>query len=137
MAQGDGMSYAEFTYPLLQAYDWWHLYQKGVQLQIGGSDQYGNIVAGIDLIKHLVPRRSTPPEVRRLSGPFGLTVPLLTTAAGAKFGKSAGNAIWLDKTMTSPFELYGVSHHYSKSVLIVLTAPSSSSAQPMPMLNVT
>ncbi|CAD0110229.1 unnamed protein product [Aureobasidium uvarum] len=107
MAQGDGMSYAEFTYPLLQAYDWWHLYQSGVQVQIGGSDQYGNIVAGIDLIKHLTPRPSTSPETKRLSGPFGLTVPLLTTAAGAKFGKSAGNAIWLDKTMTSPFELYG------------------------------
>jgi tyrosyl-tRNA synthetase len=107
MAQGDGMSYAEFTYPLLQAYDWWHLYQSGVQVQIGGSDQYGNIVAGIDLIKHLTPRPSTSPETKQLSGPFGLTVPLLTTAAGAKFGKSAGNAIWLDKTMTSPFELYG------------------------------
>ncbi|KAH0076294.1 tyrosyl-tRNA synthetase, partial [Aureobasidium melanogenum] len=107
MAQGDGMSYAEFTYPLLQAYDWWHLYQSGVQVQIGGSDQYGNIVAGIDLIKHLTPRPSTSSETKQLSGPFGLTVPLLTTAAGAKFGKSAGNAIWLDKTMTSPFELYG------------------------------
>ncbi|KAI4721882.1 tyrosyl-tRNA synthetase [Aureobasidium sp. EXF-10727] len=107
MAQGDGMSYAEFTYPLLQAYDWWHLYQSGVQVQIGGSDQYGNIVAGMDLIKHLTPRPTTSPETKQLSGPFGLTVPLLTTAAGAKFGKSAGNAIWLDKTMTSPFELYG------------------------------
>ncbi|KAI5197430.1 hypothetical protein AUEXF2481DRAFT_63237 [Aureobasidium subglaciale EXF-2481] len=107
MAQGDGMSYAEFTYPLLQAYDWWHLYQSGVQVQIGGSDQYGNIVAGMDLIKHLTPRPSTSPETKQLSGPFGLTVPLLTTAAGAKFGKSAGNAIWLDKTMTTPFELYG------------------------------
>ncbi|KEQ70724.1 hypothetical protein M436DRAFT_84293 [Aureobasidium namibiae CBS 147.97] len=107
MAQGDGMSYAEFTYPLLQAYDWWHLYQSGVQVQIGGSDQYGNIVAGSDLIKHLTPRSSTSPETKQLSGPFGLTVPLLTTAAGAKFGKSAGNAIWLNKTMTSPFELYG------------------------------
>ncbi|KAI5262659.1 tyrosyl-tRNA synthetase [Aureobasidium subglaciale] len=107
MAQGDGMSYAEFTYPLLQAYDWWHLYQSGVQVQIGGSDQYGNIVAGMDLIKHLTLRPSTSPETKQLSGPFGLTVPLLTTAAGAKFGKSAGNAIWLDKTMTTPFELYG------------------------------
>jgi tyrosyl-tRNA synthetase len=107
MAQGDGMSYAEFTYPLLQAYDWWHLYQSGVQIQIGGSDQYGNIIAGIDLIKHLTPRPSTSSTTKNLSGPFGLTVPLLTTATGAKFGKSAGNAVWLDKNMTSPFELYG------------------------------
>lgn len=107
LSQGDGMSFAEFTYPLLQAYDWWHLYQSGCQLQIGGSDQYGNIVAGSDLIKHMLPRRSTPNDVKQLSGPFGLTVPLLTTAAGAKFGKSAGNAVWLNKNLTSPFELYG------------------------------
>ena len=56
MEKGDGMSFAEFTYPLLQGWDWWHMFkQHGVQLQIGGSDQYGNIVAGMDAIKHIAP----------------------------------------------------------------------------------
>lgn len=95
---GDGMSFGEFTYQLLQAYDFWHLYKTfGVRLQIGGSDQYGNITAGTDLIGRL---KDNEEEV------FGLTVPLLTTPSGEKFGKSAGNAIWLDSNLTSPFDLY-------------------------------
>ena len=95
---GDGMSYGEFSYQLLQAYDFWHLYKtNGVRLQIGGSDQYGNITAGTDLVSRLQDKQE---EV------FGLTVPLLTTSTGEKFGKSAGNAIWLDPDMTSPFDLY-------------------------------
>ena len=88
-----GITYTEFTYQLLQAYDFAHLHAtEGCALQIGGSDQWGNIVAGVDL-------------VRRLHGgqAFGLVWPLLTTASGAKFGKSAGNAIWLDAEMTSPY----------------------------------
>src|SRR5437016_800815 len=98
MEKGDGMSFAEFTYPLLQAWDWWYMYHtKGIQIQIGGSDQYGNIVAGIDAIKYI--RKSHPdPAIRQekedaKSIPFGFTVPLLTTASGEKFGKSAGNAV--------------------------------------------
>lgn len=119
MEKGDGMSFSEFTYPLLQGWDWWHMYQhSGVQVQIGGSDQYGNIIAGMDAIKSLA---QSSVEVSRQSpwlgadgklkdelAPMGLTVPLLTTASGEKFGKSAGNAVWLDRSMTSPFDLYGV-----------------------------
>ena len=109
------MSFAEFTYPLLQSYDFVHLYRnEGVQLQIGGSDQYGNIVAGIDAVKHYLGTSSESSEEQRdtkhsANVPYGFTVPLLTTASGAKFGKSAGNAIWLDPHKTSIFDLYGVS----------------------------
>ncbi|MCJ1471973.1 tyrosyl-tRNA synthetase [Lambiella insularis] len=111
MKSGDGMSFAEFTYPLLQAWDWWHMYDtKKIQLQIGGSDQFGNIIAGIDAINH-IRKTHYDPTVRQehddpLMKPMGFTVPLLTTASGEKFGKSAGNAVWLDKDMTSTFELY-------------------------------
>ncbi|GAB7355467.1 hypothetical protein MBLNU459_g5968t1 [Dothideomycetes sp. NU459] len=112
MANGDGMSFAEFSYPLLQAWDWWHMYStQNVQLQIGGSDQYGNIVAGMDAIKHLLStidsEEMQKASVDSLSQPFGVTVPLLTTSSGIKFGKSAGNAVWMDKNMTSSFDLYG------------------------------
>ncbi|MEX2550301.1 MAG: tyrosine--tRNA ligase, partial [Nitriliruptoraceae bacterium] len=91
-----GLTYAEFSYQLLQAFDFAHLARHhGCLLQGGGSDQWGNIVAGIDLI-------------RRRGGEqaFGLVWPLLTTADGAKFGKSAGNAIWLDPELTSPYAYY-------------------------------
>jgi tyrosyl-tRNA synthetase len=106
------MSYAEFTYPLLQAWDWWHMYNtKGIQMQIGGSDQYGNITAGIDAVKYISAHHPDP-DVRAgkdvpSATPYGFTVPLLTTSSGVKFGKSAGNAIWLDKDQTSSFDLYG------------------------------
>jgi len=91
-----GITYTEFTYQLLQAYDFVHLRRAyGCVLQGGGSDQWGNITAGIDL-------------ARRLDGVqlHGLVWPLLTTADGAKFGKSAGNAVWLDAGMTSPYAYY-------------------------------
>ena len=114
MEKGDGMSFAEFCYPLLQAWDWWHQYShEDVQIQIGGSDQFGNIVTGIDAIRHM---RKFSEKHRTMSSnvhesamhePLGLTVPLLTTTSGEKFGKSAGNAIWLDKSMTPVFDLYG------------------------------
>ena len=123
MEKGDGMSFAEFTYPLLQAWDWWHMYDNhDVQVQVGGSDQYGNIVAGIDAVKSMAQsgELSVPSiansQSTRLDGegrlkedfmPMGITVPLLTTNSGEKFGKSAGNAVWLDRSMTSPFDLYG------------------------------
>lgn len=119
MDKGDGMSFAEFTYPLLQAWDWWHMYEeKGVQVQVGGGDQYGNIIAGIDAVKYIAQAHATKGSVVEQwldtegklphdRTPMGLTVPLLTTSSGEKFGKSAGNAIWLDAKMTSPFDLYG------------------------------
>lgn len=114
MDSKDGMSFAEFCYPILQAWDWWYMYStKNIQMQIGGADQYGNIVAGVDAVKYIA-KTHPDPDVRQEGGvhelntPFGFTVPLLTTAAGEKFGKSAGNAIWLDKDMTSLFDLYGV-----------------------------
>lgn len=111
LTQGDGMSFAEFTYPLMQAWDWWHMYvAQGIQMQIGGSDQYGNIITGADAFKII--RASEPDPQKKLpSGmmhdPVGFTVPLLTDSSGNKFGKSAGNAVWLDKFQTPTFELYG------------------------------
>ncbi len=91
-----GLTFAEFSYQLLQAYDFAHLAEEyDCVLQGGGSDQWGNIVAGIDLIR------------RRGGGEaFGLVWPLLTTADGAKFGKSAGNAVWLDPELTSPYAYF-------------------------------
>ncbi|MBY5163096.1 tyrosine--tRNA ligase [Salsipaludibacter albus] len=91
-----GLTYAEFSYQLLQAHDFAHLYEaEGCRLQGGGSDQWGNITAGIDL-------------ARRMHGAqvYGLTWPLLLTADGKKFGKSAGNAVWLDPELTSPYGYY-------------------------------
>jgi tyrosyl-tRNA synthetase len=91
-----GLTFAEFSYQLLQAYDFAHLHATfGCELQGGGSDQWGNITAGTDL-------------TRRLHGAevFGITWPLLLTADGQKFGKSAGNAVWLDPELTSPYQYY-------------------------------
>ena len=108
------MSYAEFSYPLLQAWDWWHMFHtKGVHLQIGGADQYGNLVAGVESVKYLTKHHSDPEVIAKYERepqlqPYGLTVPLLTTSAGEKFGKSAGNAVWLSAELTSVFDLYQV-----------------------------
>jgi len=91
-----GISYTEFSYMLLQAYDFLHLYRKEqCTIQVGGSDQWGNITAGIDLI-------------RRVEGgeAHGLVGPLFTTASGAKFGKTEGGAVWLDPALTSPYKFY-------------------------------
>lgn len=91
-----GISYAEFSYMLIQAIDFKHLHEtRGVDLQVAGSDQWGNITTGIELI-----RKTTGDEV------YALTMPLVTDAQGNKFGKSEGNALWLDKTKTSSYELY-------------------------------
>jgi hypothetical protein len=116
------MSYAEFSYPLVQAWDWWHLFQKGVQIQVGGGDQFGNILAGAEAVKQLAKdsheyqsalRQTTiidkKYDIDVTSDPLGITVPLLTTASGEKFGKSAGNAVWLEPKMTPIFDLYQVS----------------------------
>ncbi|KAG5985425.1 hypothetical protein E4U55_002346 [Claviceps digitariae] len=111
MTDGEGMSVGEFMYPLFQGWDFWQMYCKlGIQMQIGGSDQYGNIVAGVEAVKLI--RESEEAPYARLPtewqhDPIGLTVPLLLDSAGAKFGKTAGNAIWLDEFKTSAFDLYG------------------------------
>ncbi|KOS19701.1 Tyrosine-tRNA ligase [Escovopsis weberi] len=111
MTGGDGMSLSEFIYPLLQGWDFWHVYSKlGIQMQIGGSDQYGNIIAGIESLKTIreseeAPHMKMPSDWK--NEPIGFTVPLLTDSSGAKLGKSAGNAVWLDEFKTTPFELYG------------------------------
>lgn len=91
-----GITYTEFSYMILQALDFKYLHEhKNVNLQCAGSDQWGNITAGIDLI-----RKSTGDEV------YGFTMPLVTDSQGKKFGKSEGNALWLDKDKTSSYQLY-------------------------------
>lgn len=92
-----GISYTEFAYPLLQAFDYLTLNRKyGCDLQVGGSDQWGNIVAGVDLIRR---------KEKKVA--HALTVPLIVDkATGKKFGKSEGNAVWLDATKTSPYKFY-------------------------------
>ena len=86
---------------------------KKIQLQIGGSDQFGNIIAGMDAINYINKNHYDPLKRKEpvfIDKPMGFTTPLLTTAAGEKFGKSAGNAVWLEKEMTSSFDLYQVQH---------------------------
>lgn len=93
----EGMSFTEFTYQLLQGYDFVHLYKnEGVSIQIGGSDQWGNIIAGIDLIGKILQQERA----------YGLTFPLLLKSDGTKFGKSEGGAIWLAPSMLSPYQFY-------------------------------
>jgi tyrosyl-tRNA synthetase len=92
----EGMSFTEFSYQLLQAYDFLHLHDEvGCTVQVGGSDQWGNITAGVDLVRRLRGR-----EV------FGITTPLVCDSSGQKFGKSAGNAVYLSADKTSYFDLY-------------------------------
>ncbi len=91
-----GISFTEFSYMLVQAYDFWHLYQaEGCELQMGGSDQWGNITAGIELIARREGKQA-----------HGLVFPLLTTSSGAKFGKSEVGNVWLDPARTSPYQFY-------------------------------
>lgn len=93
-----GISFTEFSYQILQSMDYLHLYQhEDVQLQIGGSDQWGNITSGLDLI-----RKKEGADAKA----FGLTIPLMLKADGTKFGKSAGGAVWLDPKQTTPYEFY-------------------------------
>ncbi len=108
-----GISFTEFSYMLLQAYDFYRLWKdRGCRLQTGGSDQWGNITAGIDLI-----RRKEGGEA------YGLTCPLLLTPDGKKFGKSAGNAVWLDPAMTSPYRFYQFWMHQEDGAAASLLAP--------------
>ena len=91
-----GITYAEFSYMILQALDFLYLYEnRGVTLQVAGSDQWGNITSGIELI-----RKKLDKEV------YGMVMPLVTDSQGKKFGKTEGNALWLDKNKTSSYELY-------------------------------
>ena len=91
-----GITFTEFSYMILQALDFWYLNkEKNVTLQVAGQDQWGNITAGIDLV-----RRKEGKEV------YGFTMPLLTKSAGTKFGKTNGKAVWLDAKKTSPYEMY-------------------------------
>jgi tyrosyl-tRNA synthetase len=93
-----GISFTEFTYTILQAMDFNHLYENhNCKLQIGGSDQWGNITSGLELIRKMQPEGSKA---------FGLTIPLVTKADGTKFGKSEGGAVWLDAKKTTPYEFY-------------------------------
>lgn len=94
--RGDGISFTEFSYMLLQAYDFLVLHDRyACTLQMGGSDQWGNIVAGTELIRKLRGEKG-----------YGLVFPLVTTSAGVKFGKTEAGAVWLDPNMTSPFRFY-------------------------------
>jgi tyrosyl-tRNA synthetase len=91
-----GISYTEFSYMLLQAYDYYHLAEQfGCELQIGGSDQWGNITAGIDLVRKKLRKQG-----------YGLTLPLITKADGTKFGKTESGTVWLDANRTSVYQFY-------------------------------
>lgn len=92
----DGISYTEFSYMLLQSYDFLELFRRdGVTVQVGGSDQWGNLTAGVELL-----RRAAATEAH------AFTAPLVTTSGGKKFGKTEGGAVWLDPEMTSPYKFY-------------------------------
>ncbi|NCV08132.1 MAG: tyrosine--tRNA ligase [Actinobacteria bacterium] len=94
--EAGGISYTEFSYQVLQSYDFLELYRRNnCTLQLGGSDQWGNIVAGLDLIRRV-----------EQGSAHALTVPLLTKADGTKFGKTAGGSVWLDPAMTSPYAFF-------------------------------
>jgi tyrosyl-tRNA synthetase len=93
-----GISFTEFTYTILQAMDFLHLYENfACKMQIGGSDQWGNITTGLELIRKMAPEGSKA---------YGLTIPLVTKADGTKFGKTESGAVWLDPEKTSPYEFY-------------------------------
>jgi tyrosyl-tRNA synthetase len=100
-----GISYTEFTYQLLQGYDFYHLYKnKNVRIQMGGSDQWGNITTGTELIRRKE-NADTDAESADYTA-FALTTPLVTKADGAKFGKSESGNVWLDPELTSPYQFY-------------------------------
>lgn len=96
MESEEGLSFIEFNYMILQAYDFLELFKMhSCRLQMGGSDQWGNIVAGIDLVRRVKSEQA-----------FGITFPLITTSSGAKMGKTASGAVWLDHERTSPYDYY-------------------------------
>jgi len=111
LENGDGLSLTELLYPMFQGWDFWKLYStNGVQIQVGGSDQFGNIVTGVDCVKII--RASEPMEAMKIPDdwthePVGFTTPLLVDSKGVKLGKSEGNAVWFDVMKTPAFDLYG------------------------------
>lgn len=106
--ENGGISYAEFSYMLIQGLDFKYLHENmGVDLQVAGSDQWGNITTGIELV-----RKTTGDEV------YAMTMPLVTDSHGVKFGKSEGNAVWIDKNKTSSYELYQFLINSEDSVVI-------------------
>ena len=116
-----GISYTEFSYQLLQAHDYFELHQRyGCALQFGGSDQWGNITAGVDLIRRTRARRCT--RSRR---------PLVTKADGTKFGKTEGGAVWLDPELTSPYAFYqfwlNIDDADARATCAILRAPGRGS----------
>lgn len=103
-----GITYAEFSYMILQALDFMHLYQtKNCVLQVAGSDQWGNITSGIELIRRKLDKTA-----------YGMVMPLVTDSNGVKFGKTEGNALWLDKNKTSSYELYQYLINLEDSMII-------------------
>ena len=103
-----GITYAEFSYMILQALDFLYLYEnKNVQLQVAGSDQWGNITAGIELIRKKIDKEA-----------YGMVIPLVTDSTGKKFGKTEGNALWLDKNKTSSYEIYQYCLNLEDSMII-------------------
>ncbi len=100
-SRDQGISYTEFSYMLLQSYDFYHLHKEmSCQLQIGGSDQWGNITAGVDLIRRMQGNDQNKDSV------FGMTFPLVTKSDGSKFGKTEAGNVWLDPERTSPYQFY-------------------------------
>ena len=103
-----GITFAEFSYMILQALDFLHLYEtRGVTLQFAGSDQWGNITSGIELIRKKLDKEA-----------YGMVMPLVTDSTGKKFGKTEGNALWLDKNKTSSYELYQYLINLEDSMII-------------------
>lgn len=103
-----GITYAEFSYMILQALDFMHLYEtRGCVLQVAGSDQWGNITSGIELIRRRLGKEA-----------YGMVMPLVTDSNGVKFGKTEGNALWLDKNKTSSYELYQYLINLEDSMII-------------------
>ena len=112
---GDGMSFTEFTYQLVQGYDYVHLYREiGCKMQLGGSDQWGNILTGTELIRRMLGKEA-----------YGITCPLIKKADGTKFGKTESGNIWLDSRYTSPYKFYqfwlNVSDEDAKSYIKIFT----------------
>ena len=103
-----GITFAEFSYMILQALDFLYLYEnRGVTLQVAGSDQWGNITSGIELIRKKLDKEA-----------YGMVMPLVTDSTGKKFGKTEGNALWLDKNKTSSYEMYQYLINLEDSMII-------------------
>ena len=102
-----GISFTEFSYQLLQAYDFYYLFKNhGIKIQMGGADQWGNITSGTELIRKIRNSENTTSEEQEREHAFALTCPLVTKADGTKFGKSESGNVWLDPNLTSPYKFY-------------------------------